>query len=58
MTEQKDYTVTLDVPEEVYNRWKKYLKDTYGISSWGRFSAIRNFNARMFIEKIEKEMEG
>ena len=50
------YITTVDIPVEVYDRWKKYLFDTYGISAWGRFSAIRSFNSKMFIEKIEEEM--
>lgn len=53
----ENYRVTIDVPNELYEQWRKYLLEKYGITQAGRYSKIREFNNDFFILCMKTEME-
>jgi len=56
-TKNKDWNIIIDVPDEIYQKWIDFLKKEYDMQHMGRFSTVRQYNTKMFIEKIIEEME-
>lgn len=56
---EKDYTITIDVSPEVYDPWRKFLKQRKLIGSEGSsISGIRDLNSKIFESIIIFAMKG